>query len=330
MVIRFHGDEDARRAQFDFAVNVAASKPPQWLIEALHNNLDRLAAYPDPLELAKVESELAELHGVQPSKVMLLAGASEGFTLLSKLAPKRSAVIQPGFTEPALALIDAGLSVDLPVAMTVAQIPEKPWDLIVIGNPTNPTGIVHRDIDRLRQSGRIIVVDEAFMDAAGEEYSTIPHIAAGAKDLIVLRSLTKTFAIAGLRVGYLIAHEEIIARLQKGRAHWPMGTLQMVAAQAIATYGWAHTKQWRRQMIAHREAMIQDLAWPLAAHSQAPYILVKPPFANPEHMRQQLLSRGIAVRRCDTFPGLDLNYWRLAVREPAQVQVLKQTTEELK
>ena len=105
-------------------------------------------------------------------------------------------------------------------------------DLVVVGNPTNPTAVLHtrEQLLALRRPGRILVVDEAFADSVPGE----PESLAGDSlpDVLVLRSLTKTWSLAGLRVGYALGSPDVLARLTTRRAHWPLGTLQLTAIAA--------------------------------------------------------------------------------------------------
>src|SRR5205823_8857769 len=111
------------------------------------------------------------------------------------------------------------------------SVPEDA-DLVVVGNPTNPTSVLHarERLLALRRPGRILVVDEAFADSIPGE----PESLAGDSlpDVLVLRSLTKTWALAGLRVGYALGTPDVLARLTARRAHWPVGTLQLTAIAA--------------------------------------------------------------------------------------------------
>ncbi len=170
-----------------------------------------------------------------------LAGAAEGFALLSNLRPAKAAVVAPSFTEPADALTAAGVPVhqvvlEPPFGLDGVAVPDDA-DLVVVGNPTNPTAVVHtRDqLLALRRPGRILVVDEAFADSIPGE----PDSLAGDSlpDVLVLRSLTKTWALAGLRVGYALGSPEVLARLTAQRAHWPVGTLQLTAIAALLAAG---------------------------------------------------------------------------------------------
>lgn len=340
MTRRIHGDEDARGARIDFAVNVIDDRPPAFILDALTARLGDLAAYPDAREQAEVEALIASHHGVPSSSVMLVAGAAEGFALLPSLGLSTPTVIHPGFSEPEVIFDERGLDVRRQVLappFNRLRPLDRDSDAVVIGNPTNPTGVVW-DPRELREwaGARWLVIDEAFLDMAGDEpaHTAMPQVAAGDERLVVLRSLTKTWSIAGLRVGYVVAAPGVIATLRKGRSHWPMGTLQLHAARAVFTRGLSALPGIVAEVGARRERMRELLfaaGFEEASASRAPYLLVRPHFrgADAETIRRGLLERGIAVRRCDTFPGLGTDYWRLAVRSEAEVVELLRAIGEL-
>ncbi|WP_433578885.1 Rv2231c family pyridoxal phosphate-dependent protein CobC [Nocardia brasiliensis] len=326
--LRHHGDVDARPGMLDFAVNVQGSAPPDWLRERLAARLDDLGRYPSAESESAARRAAAQRHGRSPDEVLLLAGAAEGFAMLPRLAARLAAVLHPSFTEPELALREAGVPVtrvllDPPYTLDQAAVPAEA-DLVVLGNPTNPTSVLHPAdaIKALRRPGRIIVVDEAFADAIPGEPESLAGFAA--PDVLVLRSLTKTWALAGLRCGYVLGAPELLARLNHGRAHWPLGTLQLEAITATAAPEAVEQEQRQAKRIAaDRAAMIARLT-ELGVHvhtpAAAPFLLIQVP--DGELLRKNLADKGIAVRRADTFPGLGPNQLRLAVRGPAEVDQL--------
>ncbi|AFU00161.1 Rv2231c family pyridoxal phosphate-dependent protein CobC [Nocardia brasiliensis] len=326
--LRHHGDVDARPGMLDFAVNVQGSAPPDWLRERLAARLDDLGRYPSAEAESAARRAVAQRHGRSPDEVLLLAGAAEGFAMLPRLAGRLAAVLHPSFTEPELALREAGVPVTRvllgpPYTLDQAAVPAEA-DLVVLGNPTNPTSVLHPAdaIKALRRPGRIIVVDEAFADAIPGEPESLARFAA--PDVLVLRSLTKTWALAGLRCGYVLGAPEVLARLNHGRAHWPLGTLQLEAITATAAPDAVEQEQRQAKRIAaDRTAMIARLA-ELGVHvhtpAAAPFLLIQVP--DGELLRKHLADKGIAVRRADTFPGLGPNQLRLAVRGPAEVDQL--------
>jgi histidinol-phosphate aminotransferase len=211
-----------------------------------------------------------------------------------------------------------------PFGLAGAIVPDDA-DLVVVGNPTNPTSVLHtrEQLLALRRPGRILVVDEAFADSIPGEPESLAGDAL--PDVLVLRSLTKTWALAGLRVGYALGSPEVLARLTAQRAHWPVGTLQLTAiaaccdpqAVADAAAGAAGLGQLRAEMVAGLASVGAEVV-----DGSAPFVLFRTPEA--VQLRKRLHDRGIAIRRCDTFVGLDERYLRAAVRRewPLLVQVI--------
>ena len=315
----YHGDQAVTPGMLDFAVNVRDTQPPQWLLQRLAARLPDLARYPGAEDVRGARDAVAERHGRPSDEVLPLAGAAEGFALLPNLLPARAAIVAPSFTEPARALTAAGVPVQHvvlrpPFRLADADVPDDA-DLVVVGNPTNPTAVLHtrEQLLKLRRPGRIVVVDEAFADSVPGEPESLARDSL--PDVLVLRSLTKTWSLAGLRVGYALGAPEVLARLTARRAHWPLGTLQLAAiaaccaaeAVAHAADGAVRLAALRAQMAAGLESVGADVV-----DGRAPFLLFSIPDA--ELIRKSLHSKGIAVRRCDTFVGLDERYLRAAVR----------------
>ena len=316
---RYHGDQAVAPGMLDFAVNVRHPHPPDWLLESLAARLPELGRYPSLDEVRRAQDVVGERHGRARDEVLPLAGAAEGFALLPNLRPALAAIVAPAFTEPAWALTAAGVPVhhvvlQRPFTLQDAHVPDDA-DLVVVGNPTNPTSVLHtrEQVLALRRPGRIVVVDEAFADSVPGE----PESLAGdpLPDVLVLRSLTKTWSLAGLRVGYALGSPDVLARLAAQRAHWPVGTLQLTAiaaccapaAVAEAASGAVRLAAVRAQMVCGLGSVGADVV-----DGRAPFVLFRMPGA--DQMRKRLQDIGIAVRRCDTFVGLDAEYLRVAVR----------------
>lgn len=316
---RYHGDQAVTSGMLDFAVNVRAAGPPAWLVQRLGERLGDLGQYPSAADVTRATQAVALRHGRAEDEVALLAGGAEGFALLPHLQPRLAALIAPSFTEPEAVLSAAGVPIhqvvlDPPFALTGAAVPADA-DLVVVGNPTNPTSVLHpaRDILALRRPGRIVVVDEAFADAVPGEPESLAEMSL--PDVLVLRSLTKTWSVAGLRVGYALGAPDVLARLTARRAHWPLGTLQLEAIAACCTSeAVAEAQEGAHRLAELREEMVVGLraAGVDVVDGRAPFVLLR--VADAELVRKHVDSRGIAVRRCDTFVGLDGEYLRAAVR----------------
>ena len=311
-----HGDTEVASGLLDLAVNVRADEPPAWLRGRLERALGNLAAYPDQ---RRAVDAVARRHDRDADGVLLTAGAAEAFVLLARaLRPSYAVCVHPSFTEPELALRNAGhevhrLVLEPPYVLT--DVPEQA-DLVVIGNPTNPTGVLHEDLSRLCRPGRVTVVDEAFMDAVPGE----PGSLAACDDLpglVVVRSLTKTWALAGLRVGYLLAEPQLVAQLAQAQPLWPVSTLGLVALETCLARGpVAQAARTAAELEGERDRLVAKLTAlgvEVVAGSRAPFLLCRVP--GRADVREAMRDKGIAVRRGDTFPGLTDEHWRTAVKD---------------
>lgn len=303
----------------DFAVNVRTDEPPSWLVDRLAARLTDLGRYPGATDERRAVQAVAARHGRSADEVALLAGGAEGFALLASLRPRLAALIAPSFTEPEAALSAADVPFEHVVLAPPFDLPDgvvpDEADLVVVGNPTNPTSVLHtrEQILLLRRPGRIVVVDEAFGDTIPGEPASLA--ADPLPDVVVLRSLTKTWALAGLRVGYALGPADVLHRMTARRPHWPLGTLQLEAialcsspeAVVEADRAARRVLELRGEMVAGLTSIGVDVV-----DGCAPFVLFT--VGDADLMRKHLDGKGIAVRRCDTFVGLDGEFLRASVR----------------
>ena len=320
-LLREHGDTQVAADTVDLAVNVLDG-PPAWLAHELAEASQHLAAYPDD---TRARTAAAHRHGRPPGECLVLAGAAEAFWLLPRvLRPRLAACVHPSFTEPEAALRSAGTPV-----VRVFRAPEQGWaldpdavpdgaDLVIVGRPENPTGVVDEvdAVRRLCRAGRTVVVDEAFA-----EFLPDADGLASRRDLpglVCVRSLTKLWGVAGLRVGYLLAEPALVSALDAARQPWSGSSLGLLAVERLVGDEVEVERRSRAETVAaHREVLLAALrsvpgatTWDAGAN----FVLLRS-----EHpdLRGALLERGFSVRKGETFPGLDRRYVRLAVREPA-------------
>ncbi|MFJ9625591.1 Rv2231c family pyridoxal phosphate-dependent protein CobC [Streptomyces sp. NPDC101181] len=324
--LRHHGDAEVRGENLtDLAVNVRTHTPPDWLRTRIAASLASLAAYPDG---SSARAAVAERHGLPVERVLLTAGAAEAFVLIARALPARyPVVVHPQFTEPEAALRAAGHGVGRVLLrpedgfrLDPAAVPEEA-DLVVVGNPTNPTSVLHPAalLERLARPGRTLVVDEAFMDVVPGEREAL----CGRTDLpglVVLRSLTKTWGLAGLRIGYVLAEPETVALLAGAQPLWPVSSPALAAAQACmeprALVEAAEAADRIAVDRAHLLAGLAEFSEVRAVDAaQGPFVLVR--LERAAEVRERLRLLGFAARRGDTFPGLGPQWLRLAVRDRA-------------
>jgi histidinol-phosphate aminotransferase len=332
-----HGDRETAAGLVDLAVNVRIPQPPRWLLDRIAASLTGLAAYPDP---GRATEAVASRHGLGPDRVLLTSGAAEAFVLIARaIGARHPVVVHPQFTEPEAALLAAGRRVERVLlspadgfALDPALVPEAA-DLVVIGNPTNPTAVLHpaETIAALARPGRLLVVDEAFIDAIEGE----PQSLAARQDLpglVVIRSLTKTWGLAGLRIGYLLADPAVVETLRTAQPLWSVSTPALAAAEACSepralaeADRLAREAATDRRYLETRLAELPDVSLPAMTTpaddagadtetgiARAPFVLIRTPGA--DKIRLRLRDAGFALRRADTFPGLGPDWLRIAVR----------------
>jgi histidinol-phosphate aminotransferase len=320
MSLRLHGDVIAVPGMLDFAVNVWPGERPAALEEALVAALDDLR-YPDD---RAARAAVGGRHGRDADEVLALNGACEGFWLLAHaLRPRVAACVHPSFTEPEAALRASGAEV-VRVArdprdwsFDPAAVPDRA-EMVVLGNPNNPTGgLDPRDAVRaLLRPGRVVVVDESFMDFVP---APAPSLAGESREgLVVVRSLTKLWGLAGIRAGYLVASARLVAALGAQRQPWSVNA-PALAALAVCASDRATPRRVGAAVAAARADLRKALAvlpgvrtWPSAAN----FVLLEVRCGGA--VAASLRAAGIAVRPGGSFPGLGKDHIRVAVRRPAE------------
>lgn len=322
----FHGDAELAAGLVDLAVNVRQDPLPRWLRDPIARSLDQLGRYPDQ---GPARAAVGARHGRTAGEVLLTAGAAQAFSLVAQAGreARHAVVVHPQFTEAEAALRAVGLDVDRVLLaeadgfrLDPAAVPDSA-DLVVVGNPTNPTSVRHRAavLAALARPGRTLVVDEAFADTVPGEPDSLSR-RRDLPGLVVIRSLTKTWGLAGLRIGYLLAAPETVTALGRLQPLWPVSTPALAAAMACADpRAVALERDLALALAADREHLLRRLrvvpGVSVPAVPASSFVLVK--VAGGGAVRQRLRELGYAVRRGDTFPGLGPDWLRVAVRDPA-------------
>lgn len=312
----------------DFSANISPLGLPDGVRAAVIEAPESADRYPDPL-CRELRAALAEHHGVPMSRIVCGNGASDLiWRLCLALRPKKAAVFVPTFTEYALALRAAGSEVtEIPLppsdfrmtADCIGQVPED-CELVFLCNPNNPTGLLTERalllslLDRCRENGSVLAVDECFLDfcTAPEAYSLTGALAADPK-LVILKAFTKTYAMAGLRLGYALCGDEALTeRLQSAGPPWAVSHIAQAAGIA-ALREYNYVNRLRTLITEERQRMFDSLtALGLRVlPGQANYLLFQS--ADPA-LADKLRARGILIRDCSNFVGLSRGWYRIAIR----------------
>lgn len=320
----------------DFSASVGPVGLPEAARAAVSAALPRLDRYPDPSASA-LRTALARRHGRPESEVLVTAGATGALTLAVRAAaPRFVGVLAPCYRDVERAAAQAGALVDFHMAeesrgfafdwaKAGAWLPGH--DLVLLGTPNNPTGRAVAPEASLALADAapraVLLVDESFLDfLPGADAWSLAASSAARPNVVVLRSLTKFYAMPGLRVGYAVGPEPALMAMAACAEPWAVGTLAQEAALAcLADASYARTAR----------AVVEEERGFLAAGLEAAGFAVHPSQANFLLVRgrnsaaslvEHLGRRGLLVRDASDFPGLGPDHVRIAVRARADNQIL--------
>ena len=303
----------------DFSVNLNPMGMPDGLFAAYSRAFDELPEYPEPYA-----GELCRLAGARwnlpPGQILFGNGSGELLHLIPRAwgGGRRAVLVSPCYLEYENACRCAGLDIaffplgeDLRLNLNDFSTFLRSGDLVILGNPSNPTGecLELRDFI-LTHSGQDFVIDEAFADFSGVTLLDRPL----PENAAVVRSMTKFYAIAGLRLGYAAAAPSAIEQLRRNLPPWSVGTPARAAAEYIFGMDGRFDEQSRAEVRRLRGELAAGLqgAGLTVFPSEANYLLVRS--ADPALRDRLLKHHRIAIRRCDNYRGLNGHYFRVAVR----------------
>jgi precorrin-6Y C5,15-methyltransferase (decarboxylating) CbiT subunit len=309
-----------RPGDANHAVNVVAGGPPPWLREALERALGGVAAYPDEREAV---AALAALHGRAPTRSCRPTARPRRCGCCPRRCARRSPrACTPAFTEAEAALRAHGVPVVRVLRDPGRAFALDPRACARRGRPRGrrQPGAATGTLDpaaallALRRPGRTVVVDEAFMDMVPGEPGSL--VRESLPDVVVVRSLTKTLAVPGLRAGYAVTAPR---RTPARRAPAVVGQRARAGGDECRGAAARRVRRRRQRVTEEREDLARRLrsipgvrTWP----SSANYCLVEVP--DGPRVDAALRDGGIAVRPAASFPGLGPNHLRITARAAAE------------
>jgi len=316
----------------DFSANIHPFGPPEWMKQVITDNFDLISRYPDPA-YTEASSHLAKFDGVHKDEVLLTNGGAEAIFLTAKFFEgKKALIVQPTFSEYERACRNYHLDVEhvflhkeddfkLPLNKILDRLP---WaDVIYICRPNNPTGTVVKEtdirllLDQAKKTGTFLVVDEAFVDFLADGYRNLVPLLQEYHQLILLRSLTKMYAIPGIRVGYILANQAIIQSIKQWRIPWSVNAFAQAVIPMIVddqTYVTKSQRFFDHELTRIREGLTKMNFY--MSPSAVNFYLIRDN-ENPDvtgELFEFLLHRGVLARHTDNFKQLAGDYLRFAVR----------------
>ncbi len=331
------GDVYHNRVRLDFSANVNPLGTPPAVVRAVAESAERLAAYPDPY-CGNLRSKLAAVHGVTPDDVVCGNGAAELiFQFAAAVRPTRALLPVPSFSEYDAALASVGCKTtyypllrEEGFAVTDALLPAitPETDALLLCTPNNPTGrsiepaLLDAVLARCRETGTWLLLDECFLDLTekGAEKSVIPALRPDDRCL-VLRAFTKLYGMAGVRLGYAVCRNHaLLAAMCRSVQPWNVSAPAQAAGEAALDCG-DFVAETMELIAKEKEYLLREL--------RALHIAVLPGDANflmlsgvPGLCGRLLSEKGILLRSCANYRGLDEGDCRIAVRTHAENEQL--------
>ncbi len=312
----------------DFSASINPLGPPEGIRSAISRAVADIEKYPDS-ESLKLRTCLARAHGTQPECILPGNGSTELiFTIPRAFRHKRAVIPSPSYSDYSVACLQAGMQVDqvypnpdngFVITYDILAESLTGRELVFIGQPNNPTGrytdpeIIARAARQFPES--VFVVDESFGDFV-ESYSTL--ISSALPNVLVVKSLTKFYAIPGVRLGFVQGPEQIIRHITDLLPPWTVNTFAHAVGCAVLE-GTEYAHRTRNTNTAEREhlsAKLRQISKLTVFDSEANFILFRldKPGLDGRILADRALAQRIAVRVCDSFDGLDSRYVRVAVR----------------
>lgn len=338
------GLEGCPDISLDFSVNLNPIGPPNALRRVLVSGHDSAECYPEEYA-ATACRELAFAHGLPPEQVVVGNGATEIFSwIVQALQPKRAVEIAPcyaGYSEvchthkvqckPVVSLFSKD-------GFMLSEPPLLPdgTDMVFVGTPNNPTGTVVSCEVLLKLASDnphcSVVVDASFAGFVDELSDDLPCMSEMPENMVIVKSLTKFFCIPGLRLGMAWGRESIMEKVKKARLPWSVnGLAQNLACSLYKDADYIQQSRKKTSLLRRRfESALSDLPGFSVYPSEVNFLLVHLPLEWPvEKLQKALLQRGVLIRSCADYDGLDGSYCRLAVRPEYEQDQLIQALKEL-
>jgi threonine-phosphate decarboxylase len=320
-----HGDDGYRHTHpivADFSTNVWYGGEPPGLKDYVFSQWATVNRYPEVLA-ESLAARVAAHHGVPPGQVLMSSGTTESIYLVAQAwAGRRTTILTPAFAEYEDACRLHGHALHFLPWSDLQWDTLVDSDLVFICNPNNPTGSVlsAEAVASLLAANphTVFVLDEAFIEFTTSIQTLIPLLSRF-DNLLIMRSLTKAYAIPGLRLGYVVAAEALIARLTATKAPWTVGALAAAAGHFIFEH-FAEVQPPTARLLAERATFATKLAavnLPVEP-SYTHYFVAALRHGTAADLKRWLLARhGLLIRDASNFRGLTPAHFRVSTQRPA-------------
>ena len=327
-MIEGHGDDGYRYSgiKADFSSNVPGGVDHRPLRKYLAGIMEVLEHYPEPEPYA-FGREIAARHGISPECVLVTNGATEAIYLTAHmLQGKRTTVIEPSFSEYRDACTVYGHEVT--GAGNLRELPDRMPDSVWLCNPNNPLGTATPPETVLELASShpdtVIVVDQSYEDFTLRPVLAPSEVVEQYPNVILIHSMTKLFAVPGLRIGYITTSAETCRRLRALRMPWSVNAMAVEGGRWLLEHGLPgpSLKDLLKETERVRTA-IEAAGGFSTLPTDTHFMLVTTRHGTAAQLKDWLAgTHGLLIRNADNFHGLGSGHFRIAVQTPAQNDML--------
>ncbi len=344
------GDIYKNKIKWDFSANVSPFGTPYKIKQAIKKNVNSLWQYPDPY-CTKLRTKIATHHHTSADYIFCGNGAADIiFSFVMGANIKSALIVIPTFCEYENALKTNNSIIKkyllseknnfnlddkiLDCIDNALNCVDNKLECIFICNPNNPTGVLYnreiltKILDKCEKNNIILFIDECFMDIAtnGENATMIQKIETS-KNLIILKAFTKSYGLAGVRLGYcMCSNKELLTQMSKTTQAWNVSTLAQNAGYAALDCN-KFIEKLKKHTETEREYLKKELENRsfTVYNSSTNYLLIETTFP----LYDELYKRSIMIRKCDNFQGLNNKYYRIAIKSHKYSKILLKSIDDI-
>ncbi|GAB6106197.1 pyridoxal phosphate-dependent aminotransferase [Fusibacter bizertensis] len=334
--MNFHGGQLKREGMVDFSVNIPMIPFEKSFKALLIKSIDQLDKYPE-IDGATARESVATFLEIEPSQVVLGNGATDLIYLICKASKfEKAAILQPTFTEYERALTQEGTQIhhiashegistfDIEADEIASKVNFSQSEALFICNPNNPTGqlltpsYLEEILKKVKNPNFVLVLDESFIDfKVHPDHHGLMRKLIERYRIVIIRSMTKTYRVPGLRIGYLFGTKDVVKIIANYTEPWTLNHMALMSIPYfLSQYNFVTSlQQWCECEANYMNKELNKISQIKCFNNEANFILIKVDEEKSLGFYEKMLNKGIHLRKCTDFRGLNHQYFRLAIMD---------------
>ena len=337
--MNFHGGQLKQSGVMDFSVNIPSIPFEETYRDLLIRSIDQLVDYPE-IDGVTARNCVASILHIDPRQVVLGNGATDLIYLISRSNRfGKVGILEPTFTEyeralkqegtliHPIALIEESDTFDLQAEVIAAEINQNQLEALFICNPNNPTGHLisavklEQILRQVDHKSFVLVIDESFIEfKAHKGHQEAMKNLINRYNIVIIRSMTKTYRVPGLRIGYIFGTMKVIEKITNTRDPWALNHFALMSIPYFMEQQdfVLNLQKWCLAESEYMQEELKSIKNLSVYQNEANFILIKIPEDKSKDFYEKMIYSGIHLRKCTDFKGLGNRYFRLAIMNRKQ------------